>query len=306
MADELKIGVIGLDNSHCVAFTHLLNKADDANHVAGGRVCCAWPGGGSDFKLSFSRIEGFTKKLHEEYGVEILDSPEEVARRSDLVLMTAVDARQHREFYERIAPFHRPTFIDKPLATSVADAAAMLQTARKSAAPLMSCSALRYADEFQALLTGDAAWGSIVGCDVFGPMAEEEALPGLFWYGVHCVEMVVAAMGAGCRKLRVMKEEGFDLVSMQWDAKRSAVFRGLREAHGQFGVVLHRQRGARFADLTNVRRPYYAGLLEAILRSLPQGRSDVPEEQMLEVVAIMEAANQSRRNGQETTVSAGR
>jgi predicted dehydrogenase len=71
-------------------------------------------------------------------------------------------------------------------------------------------------------------------------------------------------------------------------------------------VVLHRQRGARFADLTNVRRPYYAGLLEAVLRSLPQGRSDVPEEQMLEVVAIMEAANQSRRNGQETTVSAGR
>jgi hypothetical protein len=304
MSGELKVGLIGLDNSHCVAFSQLLNKADDPNHVGGARACFGYPGGSSDFKLSYSRVEGFARKLREEFGVEMLDSPEEVAQRSGLLLMTAVDGRQHRGFYERIASFARPTFIDKPFATSLADAKAILKAAKQGGAAVMSCSALRYADEFQAILQGDSDWGRIIGCDVFGPMPEEEALPGLFWYGVHCVEMVVAAMGPGCRKVRVLKDDGFDLVSMQWDSRRSASFRGLRDAHGQFGVVLHRQKGARFLDMTALRRPYYAGLLEAILRSLPQGRSDVPEEQMLEAVRIMEAANRSRLNGQEVAISA--
>jgi predicted dehydrogenase len=301
---ELKVGLVGLDNSHCVAFSQLLNKADDPNHVAGARACFGYPGGSSDFKLSYSRVEGFTKKLREEFGVEMFDSPEEVARRSDLLLMTAVDGRQHRGFYERIASFARPTFIDKPFTTSLADAEAILKAARQVGAPVMSCSALRYADEFQALLKGDGSWGEVIGCDVFGPMPEEEALPGLFWYGVHCIEMVVAAMGPGCRKVQVLKDDGFDLVSMQWDKQRSATFRGLRDAHGQFGLILHRRKGARFLDMTAIRRPYYAGLLEAILRSLPQGLSDVPVEQMLEVVRVIEAANQSRRTGREVAIPA--
>jgi predicted dehydrogenase len=304
MAAELKVGLIGLDNSHCVAFSQLLNKADNPHHVAGARACFGYPGVSSDFKLSYSRVEGFTKTLREELGVEMLSSPEEVARRSDLVIITAVDGRQHRGLYERIAPFARPTFIDKPFATSLADAQAILQAAERAGAVVMSCSALRYADEFQALLKGDAAWGQIIACDAFGPTPQEPALPGLFWYGVHAVEMIVAAMGPGCRKVRSLADDGFDLVSMQWDERRSACLRGLRDAHGQFGVVVHRQKGARFLDMTNLARPYYAGLLEAILRSLPQGRSDVPPEQMLEAVAIMEAANASRRDGAEVCLPA--
>ena len=306
MAAELKVGLIGLDNSHCVAFSQLLNKADNPYHVSGARACFGYPGVSNDFKLSYARVEGFTKTLREELGVEMLPSPEEVAKRSDLVIMTAVDGKQHRQLYERIAPLARPTFIDKPFATSLTDAQAILKAADKAGAPVMSCSALRYADEFQALLKGDAAWGGIVACDAFGPTPQEPALPGLFWYGVHAVEMIVAAMGPGCRKVRSLADDGFDLVSMQWDPQRSACLRGMRTSHGQFGVVVHRQKGARFLDMNNVARPYYAGLLEAILRSLPQGRSDVPNEEMLEAVAIMEAANASSLDGKEISLQVSR
>src|SRR5206468_10092718 len=86
---ELKIGLVGLDTSHVVAFSKCFNKPGDAEHVPGGRVVCAFPGGSNDFEMSASRVEKFTKQVHDDSGVEILDKPEAVAERVDLVFITA-------------------------------------------------------------------------------------------------------------------------------------------------------------------------------------------------------------------------
>jgi predicted dehydrogenase len=43
-------------------------------------------------------------------------------------------------------------------------------------------------------------------------------------------------------------------------------------------------------------------MLDAILRTLPQGKSDVKPEETLEVVRIIEAANQSRESGKTVTL----
>ena len=37
-ADELRIGMIGLDTSHVTAFAALLNDPKTANHIAGARI----------------------------------------------------------------------------------------------------------------------------------------------------------------------------------------------------------------------------------------------------------------------------
>jgi predicted dehydrogenase len=62
-------------------------------------------------------------------------------------------------------------------------------------------------------------------------------------------------------------------------------------------MTLHRKDGPQWVDSKSSTKPYYAGLLEAILGSLPHGRSDVPKSETLEVMRIMEAANQSRTTG---------
>jgi len=296
MAKRLRVGLIGLDTSHTVAFTKLLNDPGNEHHVGGAKVTAGFPGGSSDFHLSASRVAGFTRQLKEDFGVEILDSPEAVAERVDLVFITAVDGRAHRELFERTAGLQRPTFIDKPLATSLADAKAIIERAGDSGIPVMSCSALRYADNFQAALVDDRG-GGILGCDAFGPMALEEALPGLFWYGVHCVEMVVAAMGVGCRRVCATRNDDFDLIAAEWADGRMACIRGMRRGHGQFGAVVHREKEKRFVDIAANDRPYYAGMLEAIIGSLSQGRSAVPAEEMLQAIALMEAANEARETG---------
>jgi hypothetical protein len=37
-AEDLKLGIIGLDTSHVTAFTKILNDSSDPKHVPGGKV----------------------------------------------------------------------------------------------------------------------------------------------------------------------------------------------------------------------------------------------------------------------------
>ncbi len=305
MSKAHRIGLIGLDTSHVEGFTQLLNDPDDPNHVPGGKVVAGFPGGSDDLEVSCSRVEGFTQKLAGDWGVEIMESPEAVAEACDLVIITAVDGRVHRDLFERTAPFGKPTFIDKPFATDVEDAKAILRLADESNVPVMSCSSLRYAENLQASLqenSGEA--GNIIGCHAYGPMEIQPPLPPLFWYGTHTVELIVTAMGTGCQRVQVVTNEDNDLLTAEWADGRVASIHGLRNQHCQFGITLHRKESAEFIDISAVKQPWYAGLLEAIIDSLPEGRSAVQNAEMLEIVRIIEAANESRATNSPVVLKA--
>src|SRR5688572_3464341 len=105
MPQELKIGLVGLDTSHVTAFAGLLNDPKHPHHVPGGSIVAAFPGGSPDMELSRSRVEGFTKTLREKFGVEMKETPEAVAEGVDLLFITSVDGRVHREQFERTVKF---------------------------------------------------------------------------------------------------------------------------------------------------------------------------------------------------------
>lgn len=299
MAHELRIGLVGLDTSHVIAFTKLLNVVTEKDHIPGARVIAGWPGGSDDIDVSRNRVAGFTKDLREKYGVEIMESPEDVAKACDLVFITAVDGRAHKELFARVVPFKRPTFIDKPFTTSLADAMEIFRLAEQNRVPVMSCSSLRYADG----LTEELAKGEpVIGCDAFGPMDLIPQLPGFFWYGVHVVDIMQRVMGTGCKSVTVTKTDDFDLLTGRWSNNRVATMRGIRNSHHKFGVTLHRKNDFDFVNLQQNKRAWYANMLEAILKSLPQGKSDVAPEDTLEVIRIIEAANESRETAKTVSL----
>ncbi len=292
-AEMKKIGLIGLDTSHVIAFTKLLNDPAHEWHIPGGRVTSGWPGGSPDFPNSIDRLPEYTKALREEHGIEILDSPEAVAEASDIVFIESVDGRVHLEQFKRTLPYRRPTFIDKPFALRSGEAREMVRLADEAGIALMSGSSLRYAAELeQALAHGR---DDIVGCDAHGPMGEVPTQPGLFWYGCHAIEMIVAALGAGCCEVRCLRNEQHDLLTAVWHDGRMASYHGLREAHGRFGITLHRKKSVTYVD-AHTGRPFYAGLMAAVMEHLPHNRSNVTGAELIEVVAIIEAANESRAN----------
>ncbi len=290
---SLRIGILGLDMSHALEFARRFNDPGDPEHVPGARVVAGWPGGSRDFHLSWSRVERFTNELRDKYGVGIMESPEAVAQAADLILITAADGRVHRELFERVLPYRRPTFIEKPLATSLDDAREVFRRAAEANVPLMSCSTIRFAEPLWNAMKENL--GAIIGCDVFAPMPEEETQPGLFWYGVHGIEVVNVVMGRGCCEVRAHRNDDCDLVTATWDDGRVATYRGLRKGEWKFGVTIHRERGFQFVDL--IHNSWFKPTIELMLRTLPNGKSPIDPGDTLEIIRLIEAANASRPDG---------
>src|SRR5262245_64175757 len=82
----LKIGIIGLDTSHVVAFTKALNDPQAAPDLANCRVVAAYPKGSPDIELSTSRVPGYTEEM-KKLNVEIVSSIDELLKRVDCVLL---------------------------------------------------------------------------------------------------------------------------------------------------------------------------------------------------------------------------
>ncbi|NQU12340.1 Gfo/Idh/MocA family oxidoreductase [bacterium] len=301
MTAPLRLGMIGLDTSHVVAFTEALHAASPPPLLAGARVVVAWPGGSPDFVLSANRVAGFTQKLQNEHGVTMVDSPEAVADQCDAILLESVDGRVHLEQFRRIAPAGQPVFVDKPFALTTADARGIVELARQHQVPLMSCSSLRYAETFTAALA-DSALGDLFGVDVFGPMSLEPTQPGLFWYGIHTVEMLYTALGRGCREVSTVSTTDHDLVVGRWADGRVGTVRGNRKGNGRFGALLHRAQGTQFADAyASVKTPYVS-LLERVIPFCRDRREPIDLEETIEIVRFIEAANESRATGRTVTL----
>src|SRR5678815_2995835 len=83
VADDLKLGIIGLDTSHVTAFTEILNNPNAAGHVPGGKVVAAFKSSSADIPSSADRVEEYTAKLQKDYGVKLVGSIEELCREVD-------------------------------------------------------------------------------------------------------------------------------------------------------------------------------------------------------------------------------
>src|SRR5262249_44915907 len=141
---QLRAGIIGLDTSHVVAFTGLLNGPRAKGVLAQVRIVAAYPGGSPDLPESRDRVAGFTKTLREKYGVEIVDSIDALLKKVDVVLLESVDGRPHLEQVKPVLKAGKPVFIDKPVAGSLADAIQIYELAKEHKVPVFSSSSLRF------------------------------------------------------------------------------------------------------------------------------------------------------------------
>ncbi|MEW9082119.1 Gfo/Idh/MocA family protein [Caldanaerobacter subterraneus] len=290
----LKIGIIGLDSSHAVEFTELLNNDHNPYHVKGGKVVIAYPGGSKDFELSISRVGEYTKILKEKYGVQIVDSPEEVAENSDGILIESVDGRVHFEQFSKIVSYKKPVFIDKPISLSSEETSKMFEIAEKYGIPLMSSSALRYAEGLCKTLSSINK-EDIIGVDVYGPMPLQPTQPGFFWYGIHMVEILFTILGRNFKFVKAINNDDHDLVIGVWEDGRIGTVRGNRKGNNNFGALIHLQKYTKFVDINAFPKPYYASILEKIMEMFVKGMAPIEPDETKQIIRFIEIANQCRK-----------
>jgi WD40 repeat protein/predicted dehydrogenase len=293
----VRVGMIGLDTSHCAAFTQVLNDPQANPDVAGFRVVAAYPRGSADIVSSTERIPEYTKDFRKR-GVEIVDSISALLPKVDVVLLETNDGRPHLEQALAVMKAGKPLFIDKPVAGSLADAIAIFEAAKHYRVPIFSSSSLRFGK--QTLEARNGKIGVVQSCETTSPCHLEKTHPDLFWYGIHGVESLFTVMGTGCKSVRRTQSTATDdVVVGQWDGGRVGTFHGTR-SKGGYGGKAHGTKGTLDVGAYDGYRP----LVVAIVYFFRSGIAPVKEDETLEIYAFMAAADESKRQqGAEVTLA---
>ena len=294
MTSQLKIGLVGLDTSHCLAFTRILQDSNYEYYLGGGSVTGVFSGGSLLFSLSRDRVQGFTEQLHGQYGIPMYDHIPDLVKDVDALMLLSADGRQHLEQFEQMA-VGKPVFIDKPLATSTEDASQMIHLAEQTGTPILSCSSLRFAAGMTELL---APGEELVCCESFGPATVYPDYPGLFWYGVHAVDVLFSKLGPACQRVQAISHPTMDAVMGEWQAGQMGIFRGTRFLNNPFGFLMHTNQGAT-SCIAKDTPPFYFSLIQKVLEFFNTRQSPVSPAEMFAVIAFIEAAHQSfQKQGQ--------
>jgi predicted dehydrogenase len=283
---QIRIGIIGLDTSHCIAFTKILNAEKPAPALANCPVVAVYPKGSPDIESSVSRVPDYTKQI-QELGVDVVDSIEELLTRVDAVLLETNDGRPHLEQVRPVLKAGKPVFIDKPIAGSLQDAITIFREAKQAGVPLFSSSSLRFGKNTQAVRGGSL--GMITHCETSSPASIEKTHPDLFWYGIHGVESLFTVMGTGCQSVQRTSEDGQIVVTGKWDGDRVGIF---REGKGYSGKAVGEKGEGEVGSYDG-----YQPLVYEIINFFRTGKPPVTAEETLEIYAFMEAADESKRQG---------
>src|SRR5271157_5040155 len=253
---ELRLGIVGTDTSHAVAFTAILNDASKPDHLTGARVVAAYKGGSPDVVESASRVDKFAEEMKSKYGVEIVPDIATLLGKVDAVLLESVDGRPHLAQFREIVKGRKPVFIDKPLASTLNDAREIARVAREAGVPWFSSSSLRFSEGLATLkldgLNGVFVWAP-------GPREPHHQLD-LSWYGIHGVEMLYTLMGTGCEQVSRISTPDADVVTGRWKDGRLGVLRLIRP-YSAYGATAFSPQLIRSSD-----KDLYTGYRELVVQ----------------------------------------
>ena len=290
-AAPLRVGIIGLD-AHAVPFTKILSNPQAKPPLNEMRVVAAVPAFSPDIPFSADNIQQNIQAMRD-MGVEIVPTIEELLPKVEAVMLLSIDGRPHREQAKPVFAAAKPLFIDKPVASSLADVVRIFDLAERTGTPCFSNSSLRYSPGIAAM-RNDPRVGKVVGCDAYSSNAPlEPSHPDLFYYGIHGCELLFTIMGPGCRTVSRVKTPTADLAAGVWEDGRLGTFRGILQGRVGFGATVFGEQGiapsGEFAG--------YEPLLVEIAQFFRSKKPPVTAEQTLEIYAFMEAADESRRQG---------
>lgn len=290
-AADIRIGIIGTDTSHVIAFSKILNDPKHPDYIPGARIVAAYKGGSKDIESSATRVDNYAEELARDWKVEIVPDIATLLTKVDAVLLESVDGRPHLAQAKPVIAAGKPLFIDKPLAATLEDALEIARLAKANNVKWFSSSSLRWAKSLLPLvqpgLKGAVVWGP-------GPLEEHHYLE-LGWYAIHATDMLFTLMGKGCQTVTRIYSEDQDEISCRWSDGRIGTVRALRP-YSDFGAVVFTKDNK--IQQTPAKFEYsYVPLVKEFVTFFQTGKTPVDPDETLEIFAFLDAAQKSREQG---------
>jgi predicted dehydrogenase len=189
---NIRIGIIGAENSHTIAYGKLFNIE---KKFPGAEVKYVWGETGE-----FARIAAAKGNIP-----NIVQDPKEMLGEIDALI---VDHRHAKYHLEAATPFIKegiPTFIDKPFCYRVNEGKAFLELARKHGTPVTSYSSVAHSNSTFDIKKQVESMGRINQVIRSGPVDMDSEYGGIFFYGVHLVQPLMNIFGEDIERVRVTR-----------------------------------------------------------------------------------------------------
>lgn len=290
-----KLACIGLDTSHAVKFTDLIQGKD--KRVDGLQVvtCQRFP---SAFQSEPDQDQ--RQEAMEAMQVKVTRSFDEAIEGVDGILVEINDPALHLEYFEKAAALGLPVFLDKPMADTVENARKIYRLAQEKNIKCWSASSLRFTPEVRNCR---AKIPQAQIANAFGPLGKAPAGDSLVWYGVHAFEMLLTIMESGARSVLAQDgEQGVAAIVNFADGRRGTVdcnrncwSYGGRAQHGSDANSFI----VNFANAGDI----YQNLITALADFFLKETIPVELKTTFEIQALLNAAAQSIASGKEEPVA---
>ncbi|MFF2327238.1 MULTISPECIES: Gfo/Idh/MocA family protein [unclassified Streptomyces] len=273
----MRIGIVGTENSHVDHIVGHLNV-----HDAGGDArVVALSGGHSRRNDALASTGGIER---------IVDEPTDLLGLVDAVIVADRDGAHHREQATRFLAEGLPVFVDKPLACTVEDARAMVDTALAHDAPLTSFSALRWIPDADTLAARSAQAGPPHVVVASGPADPDGEHGGIFFYGIHPVDLALRL--APGRLGDVHTDTTGTTVTASFTAGGTRVLVNFVKPNSTTQIPFHAMaltRDTMVEQTLTLDAQYCVPGLEAFLEMARTGRPPISYEDLLRPVEVLES-----------------
>lgn len=273
-----KVGILGTENSHAMAFTQLLNTEE-------------YP----DFEVT--ALYGLDKAPSEEIKAKypeavIVDCVDDMVDIVDCAMITARHGKYHKPFAMPFIKAGKPVFIDKPFTISITDATDLLEAAKQYNVPVIGGSGCKYCDELIEFKSEifNGSIGRVESAMITFAADMKSEYGGFYFYGSHLAEMAMTVFGYDVKSVSAYLKNGHLTAILRYDEIDLVL-----SFAKSYTAIAYGEKGYVFKKITtNNIYKYEVNHFTDMVRT---GVSSMTDDQLIKPIIILNAIEESLKFG---------
>ncbi|HBR19414.1 MAG: hypothetical protein A2Y13_04500 [Planctomycetes bacterium GWC2_45_44] len=277
------IGIIGAENTHSAAIAKTINVE---KKIKGFSVRYIW-----GETLQFARTAAAEGRIE-----HVVRNPSEMLGKIDALI---VDHRHPIFHLVAAEPFIRrgiPVFIDKPFCYRVLQGKTFLRRAVKYRACVTSFSLLPEQAAFRDFTLQLKKIGKVLSAGTYGPCDLKSPYGGIFFYGIHQVEMALKAFGYGVNKVALTKNEESATGLLLYPGEKIVTLNFIKNGCPGFGIWAVGSKGSISKQICFDKNVYLAGI-QKFTKMFKTRREPIEYNRILNPIQILEAFQKAGKSG---------
>ena len=282
-----KIAILGCENSHALSFmtAAAIDKIADIEVVG-----------------AFTEYSDRGAKFHNDFGVYMMKSYDELVGQVDGIMITARDGANHYKYAKPYIESGIPIFIDKPITNSEEDAKAFKEDLKANHIKVCGGSSIPLMGIVSNLKKGleENKYGKVYSAFLRAPVYMNSEYGGYFFYAQHLVQMATHLFGPFPKSVKVYSQNESYLCVLRYEDVD--VILNYIEANGVYYACISAEKGVITEMETSTAAMRYTAEFMEFYKLLSSEEPGADYDEFFAPVSIMNAITRSLESGKEENI----